>query len=152
MNPTHIIISPGPGFPKDAGICIEAIRKFGRYIPILGVCLGHQAIGEAFGGKVVHAKELMHGKASEVEIDRECLIFRNLPEKIRVGRYHSLIVQKEGLPECLKITAVTQDGEIMGLMHKSFPVFGIQFHPESILTPEGKAILKNFINIKRVAI
>ncbi|HOM02695.1 MAG TPA: aminodeoxychorismate/anthranilate synthase component II [Acetivibrio sp.] len=151
MNPSHIIISPGPGFPKDAGISIEAIRKFGEYIPILGVCLGHQAIGEAFGGKVVHAKELMHGKASEVEIDRECLIFRDLPEKIRVGRYHSLIVQKEGLPESLKITAITPDGEIMGLMHRSYPVFGIQFHPESILTPQGKAILRNFINIKRVA-
>lgn len=152
MNPTHIIISPGPGFPKDAGICIEAIRKFGKYIPILGVCLGHQAIGEAFGGKVVHANELMHGKASEVEIDRECLIFRNLPEKIRVGRYHSLMVQKVGLPECLKITAITPEGEIMGVMHKSYPVFGIQFHPESILTPEGKAILRNFIDIKRVAV
>ncbi|WP_265443682.1 anthranilate synthase component II [Acetivibrio straminisolvens] len=152
MNPTHIIISPGPGFPKDAGICIEAIRKFGKYIPILGVCLGHQAIGEAFGGKVVHANELMHGKASEVEIDRECLIFWNLPEKIRVGRYHSLIVQKVGLPECLKITAITPEGEIMGVMHKSYPVFGIQFHPESILTPEGKAILRNFIDIKRVAV
>ncbi|HHV28566.1 anthranilate synthase component II [Acetivibrio mesophilus] len=150
MNPTHIIISPGPGFPKDAGICIEVIRKFGEYIPILGVCLGHQAIGEAFGGKVVHAKELMHGKASEVDVDRECLIFRNMPEKIRVGRYHSLIVQKEGLPECLKITAVTPDEEIMGVMHRSYPVFGIQFHPESILTPEGKEILRNFINIRRV--
>lgn len=150
MNPTHIIISPGPGFPKEAGICIELIRKFGEYIPILGVCLGHQAIGEAFGGRVVHAKELVHGKASVVDIDRECLIFRNLPEKIQVGRYHSLIVQKEGLPECLKVTAVTPDGEIMGLRHKWHPVFGIQFHPESILTPKGKMILRNFTDIKRV--
>lgn len=147
-EPSHIIISPGPGFPKDAGICIELIRALGERIPILGVCLGHQAIGEAFGGKVVHARELMHGKASIVGIDRECMLFRNLSERLRVGRYHSLIVQKETLPDCLKVTAETDDGEIMGLMHERFPVFGIQFHPESILTPDGKEILGNFLNIK----
>lgn len=147
-EPSHIIISPGPGFPKDAGICIELIRALGEHIPILGVCLGHQAIGEAFGGKVVHARELMHGKASIVRIDRECMLFRNLSEKLRVGRYHSLIVQKETLPNCLKVTAETDDSEIMGLRHERFPVFGIQFHPESILTPDGKEILRNFLNIK----
>ncbi|MFZ5987173.1 MAG: anthranilate synthase component II [Bacillota bacterium] len=149
-NPSHIIISPGPGFPKDAGICIELIKTLGEYVPTLGVCLGHQAIGEAFGGKVVHAKELMHGKASEVDLDPECELFRSIPEKIRVGRYHSLIVQNETLPASLKVSARTSDGEIMGLKHLSYPVFGIQFHPESILTPEGKEILKNFLSIKRV--
>lgn len=149
-DPSHIVISPGPGFPKNAGISIDLIRTLGEYIPVLGVCLGHQAIGEAFGGKVVHAKELMHGKASDVEIDRECEIFRTLPDKVRVGRYHSLIVQKDGLPDSLRVTASTPNGEIMALKHVSYPVFGIQFHPESILTPEGKEILRNFINIKRV--
>jgi len=147
-EPSHIIISPGPGFPKNAGICIELVRVLGEHIPILGVCLGHQAIGEAFGGKVVHARELMHGKASEIHVDRECELFRNLSEKLRVGRYHSLIVQKEELPDSLKVTAHTANGEIMGLMHERYPVFGIQFHPESILTPEGKEILGNFLNIK----
>lgn len=149
-DPSHIVISPGPGFPKNAGISIDLIRTLGEYIPVLGVCLGHQAIGEAFGGKVVHAKELMHGKASDVEIDRECEIFRTLPDKVMVGRYHSLIVQKDGLPDSLRVTASTPNGEIMALKHVSYPVFGIQFHPESILTPEGKEILRNFINIKRV--
>lgn len=146
-KPSHIIISPGPGFPKDAGISTEMIKELGNSIPILGVCLGHQAIGEAFGGKVVHAKELMHGKASEIEIDNDCKLFDSMPEKIRVGRYHSLIVQKELLPDILKVTASTDDGEIMGLQHKEYPVYGIQFHPESILTPEGKRILSNFLSI-----
>ena len=147
-NPSHIIISPGPGFPKDAGISISMVRELGEFIPILGVCLGHQAIGEAFGGKVVHAAELMHGKASEVELDGKCSLFRNLPKWIRVGRYHSLIVQKEDLPDELEVTAKTEDGEIMGLMHKRFPVYGIQFHPESILTPDGKDILRNFLSVR----
>lgn len=146
-KPSHIIISPGPGFPKDAGISTEMIKELGSSIPILGVCLGHQAIGEAFGGKVVHAKELMHGKASEVQIDNKCKLFDSMPERIRVGRYHSLIVQKELLPDILKVTARTDDGEIMGLEHKEYPVYGIQFHPESILTPEGKRILSNFLSI-----
>lgn len=149
MNPSHIIISPGPGFPKDAGICIELVKSVGKYIPVLGVCLGHQAIGEAFGAKIVHAKRLMHGKASEVSVDRECEIFSGLPQRIQVGRYHSLIVHNEEVPSCLKITAETSEGEIMGLKHKEYPVFGIQFHPESILTPEGKTILRNFINLTR---
>lgn len=147
INPTHIIISPGPGFPKNAGICIDLIISLAKYIPILGVCLGHQAIGEAFGAEIVHAKKLMHGKASEVRVDRECEIFRGLPERIQVGRYHSLIVNNEEIPSCFKITAETSEGEIMGLKHREYPVFGIQFHPESILTPEGKTILRNFMNV-----
>ena len=148
-NPSHIIISPGPGFPKDAGISIEVIRVLGKHIPVLGVCLGHQAIGEAFGGRTVHAKELMHGKASEVFVNRECPLFRTLTkEKIMAGRYHSLIVENNSLPSCLKVTARSENGEIMGLMHEDYPIFGIQFHPESILTPDGKEILKNFLDIK----
>ncbi|TYQ15462.1 UNVERIFIED_CONTAM: anthranilate synthase component 2 [Acetivibrio alkalicellulosi] len=146
-NPSHIVVSPGPGFPKDAGICIQLIRDLGPHIPIMGVCLGHQAIGEAFGGRVIHAKELMHGKSSNIQIDTDCEIFAKLPSELRVGRYHSLIVEKGTLPKCLKVTAKTPDGEIMGLKHESFPVFGIQFHPESILTPEGKEILRNFIRV-----
>ncbi len=146
--PSHIIISPGPGFPKDAGISIEIIKTLGKHIPLLGVCLGHQAIGEAFGGKVIHAKELMHGKASEVFINRECTLFRSLNEKIMAGRYHSLIVENGSLPACLKVTARAENGEIMGLMHETYPIFGIQFHPESILTPDGKKILSNFLNIR----
>lgn len=147
-KPSHIIISPGPGFPKDAGISTHLVRELGSRIPILGVCLGHQAIGEAYGGKVVHARELMHGKASEVLIDNECPLFYSLPERIRAGRYHSLIVKKDSLPSELKVVARTLDGEIMGLEHEKYPVFGIQFHPESILTPNGKVILRNFLNIK----
>lgn len=146
--PSHIIISPGPGFPIDAGISIEIIKSLGKHIPLLGVCLGHQAIGEAFGGKVVHAKELMHGKASEIFINRECALFRTLNEKIMAGRYHSLIVENESLPACLKVTARAENGEIMGVMHETYPIFGIQFHPESILTPDGKKILSNFLNIR----
>ncbi len=146
-NPSHIVISPGPGFPKDAGISIGLIKQLGSSIPILGVCLGHQAIGEAYGGKVVHAKELMHGKASEVTVDRECALFRTLSERLKVGRYHSLIVRGEDLPAELKITARTPDGEIMGLQHVSYPVYGIQFHPESILTLQGKEMLRNFLEM-----
>jgi anthranilate synthase component II len=148
-KPSHIIISPGPGFPKDAGITVGLIRELGRHIPILGVCLGHQAIGEAYGGKVVHAGELVHGKASEVSVDDGCELFQSLPSRIRVGRYHSLIVQKETLPSDLKVTAQTDDGQIMGLQHRKYPVYGIQFHPESILTPCGKEILGNFLRVRK---
>jgi anthranilate synthase component 2 len=144
-KPTHIIISPGPGYPRDAGISIDVIKKLGHIIPILGVCLGHQAIGEAYGGVTVHAKELMHGKASQINISKDCIIFKNLEENIIAGRYHSLILEKESLPDELIITATTNDGEIMAVQHKKYPVYGIQFHPESILTPEGKTILKNFV-------
>jgi len=146
-KPSHIVISPGPKFPKDAGISIEAARELGKRVPVLGVCLGHQAIAEAFGGKVVHARELVHGKATEIEILQECELFRSLPGKIMAGRYHSLIVDKRTLPQVLEITALTADGQIMGLKHRDYPIFGIQFHPESILTPDGKKILQNFLNI-----
>ena len=147
-RPTHIIISPGPGFPADAGISEELVKKLGQYIPVLGVCLGHQSIGEAYGGKVVHAEKLMHGKTSEVEVSDRCRIFEGLPKRVTVGRYHSLIVERESLPQELEITAVTDEGEIMGLQHREFPVYGIQFHPESILTTSGKTILRNFLSIK----
>jgi anthranilate synthase component II len=148
-DPSHIVISPGPGFPKDAGISVEVIRELGHYIPILGVCLGHQCIAEAYGGKIVHAKELMHGKASEVRLDQDCPLFEGLSEKSRVGRYHSLIAEKESMPEELKVVALTPEGEIMGVQHRKYPVYGIQFHPESVLTPDGKRILENFLNITK---
>jgi len=146
-KPTHIVISPGPGFPKDAGISLDVVLEFGREIPILGVCLGHQAIGEAFGGKVIHAKRLMHGKSSEIFVDNKCKLFDGLPEKIEAGRYHSLIVEGESLPEQLKVTARSKEGEIMGIQHVDYPVYGIQFHPESVMTPDGKRILKNFLSL-----
>ncbi len=144
-KPSHIVISPGPGYPAAAGISIEVVRKLGTQIPILGVCLGHQGIGEAYGGKVVRAPELMHGKASEIKLLPGCVLFKGLPPKITAGRYHSLIVDRETLPVALEITATAGDGEIMGLKHRDYPIFGIQFHPESILTPQGKIILQNFL-------
>jgi len=144
---SHLVISPGPGFPQQAGVSVEAIRALSGIVPILGVCLGHQAIGVAFGGNVVHAPRLMHGKASAVALN-ESEIFEGLPPVIRAGRYHSLIVDKCTLPRCLKVTAQTVEGEVMALQHEAFPVFGLQFHPESILTPEGRAILKNFLSVR----
>lgn len=144
-KPSHIIISPGPGFPAAAGISIEVVRKLGIQIPILGVCLGHQGIGEAYGGRVIHAPELLHGKASDIELLPGYALFKGLPSHITAGRYHSLIVERQTLPEELEITAVAGDGEIMGLKHREYPVYGIQFHPESILTPDGKVILQNFL-------
>jgi anthranilate synthase component II len=146
-NPSHIVISPGPGFPANAGISIRLIRELGPLIPILGVCLGHQAIGEAYGGKIIHAKELMHGKSSCIQLKNDCELFRELPGQIIGGRYHSLIVEEESLPNELLVTARSAQGEIMGLKHAHYKVFGIQFHPESILTPQGKDILKNFLNL-----
>lgn len=146
-KPSHIVISPGPGFPKTAGISIELIKELGPSIPILGVCLGHQAIGEAFGAKVVHAEELMHGKSSEVSINAKCELFSGLKNKITVGRYHSLIVENSEIPESLEVTATGDNSEIMGLKHIKYPIFGIQFHPESILTPDGKKILSNFLKV-----
>ena len=146
-KPSHIIISPGPGYPADAGNSVSVVRELGSEIPILGVCLGHQGIGEAYGAKVLRARELMHGKASEIEITGDCTLFKGLPRKITAGRYHSLIVERETLPEELEITALTSEGEIMGLKHRKYPVFGIQFHPESILTTCGKTILRNFLSV-----
>ena len=145
LAPGCIVISPGPGKPSDAGVCIDVIQKLGKKIPILGVCLGHQALFEAFGGTVSYAKELVHGKASEIHIDTTDALFQGLPGVIQAARYHSLAARKETLPKELAITARTGDGEIMALAHTKRPLYGVQFHPESILTPDGKTILKNFL-------
>jgi anthranilate synthase component 2 len=148
QRPSHIVISPGPGRPKDAGVCEDVIANFSGKIPILGVCLGHQGICEVFGAIVSYAKHLMHGKASEISLDVSCPIFAGLPERISGARYHSLAAVEETMPESLVITARSGDGEIMGVRHREHPVYGVQFHPESILTPEGKKILVNFFNIR----
>ena len=149
LSPQAIVISPGPGRPADAGRCIEAIQKLGSRIPILGVCLGHQAICEAYGATVSYAKELMHGKQSSVRIDKSSALFAGLPERVLVARYHSLAALAPTIPSCLKVTAQTEDGEIMAVEHREYPVFGMQFHPESILTPDGKTILKNFMEVSQ---
>lgn len=144
LSPEAILLSPGPGRPADAGICEEAVQKLSGKIPILGVCLGHQAICEAFGGTVGYAKTLMHGKSSLTKLAPSCPLFQDLPPEIPVARYHSLAA-KEPLPPDLEAAAVAEDGEIMALQHKTHPTFGLQFHPESILTPDGETILKNFL-------
>ena len=144
LAPQSIILSPGPGNPKSAGICIDAIKRFTGSIPILGVCLGHQSIAEALGGKVVHAPSIFHGKTSEIYHDNSG-IYEGMPQGIEVGRYHSLIVERETLPDCFQISSWTKDGIIMGIRHKEHITEGIQFHPESILTPQGKQLLKNFV-------
>jgi anthranilate synthase component 2 len=145
LKPGCIVISPGPGKPSDAGICIEVIKKLGSNIPVFGICLGHQAIFEAFGGTVSYAKRLMHGKSSSVNVDNENALFKGLPPVIKAARYHSLAGVEDTLPSSLKVIARTEDGEIMAVCHKEHPIFGVQFHPESILTPEGKTIIGNFI-------
>ncbi|KUO64030.1 MAG: anthranilate synthase subunit II [Gracilibacter sp. BRH_c7a] len=145
LNPSHLIISPGPGFPQEAGISREVVQELGDKIPILGVCLGHQAIGNAYGARIVHSPQLMHGKTSDIHIATGCPIFHYLPPVITVGRYHSLITERESLPEELVITAETPGGLIMGISHKVYPVFGVQFHPESLLTPNGLKIIENFL-------
>lgn len=145
MNPSHIILSPGPCTPDEAGISLELVRYFAPKIPIFGVCLGHQTIGQAFGGNVTRAKIPMHGKESPVH-HNSTGVFANMPHPLRVGRYHSLIVDRDTLPSSLKITALSPEGEIMGLRHAYYPVEGVQFHPESILTQHGHQILKNFLN------
>ena len=145
LNPEKIILSPGPGKPSDAGICIDLIKHFAGKIPIFGVCLGHQAICEAFGATVSYAKELMHGKQSEINIDTTCPIFKDFDNKIVVGRYHSLAALKETIPAELSIVASSNDGEVMAVWHKKFNIFGVQFHPESVLTPKGYDIIKNFL-------
>ncbi len=144
LNPDRIMISPGPCTPDQAGISLAAIAHFAGKIPLFGVCLGHQSIGQAFGGKVIHAKSIMHGKTSEIE-HTNVGVFRDLPNPYTVTRYHSLVVERDSLPDCLEITAWTADGEIMGLRHKELAVEGVQFHPESILTEHGHALLKNFL-------
>ena len=147
LAPSHIILSPGPGYPKDAGICEDVIKKFAGKIPLLGVCLGHQAIGEVFGGQVVPAPHLVHGKASEILIKKTDCILQGLHDKFIGARYHSLIVDKATFPDSLVSLAETEAGEVMALRHKDYAVYGLQFHPESIMTPEGLKILENFVKI-----
>ena len=147
MTPEAIIISPGPGRPEDAGICVDTVKKLGGRIPILGVCLGHQAICASLGATVSYAKKLMHGKASLAVLDTTCPVFSGCPHEISVARYHSLAVVRESLPACLKSVAETEDGEIMAVRHIKYDIYGLQFHPESILTPEGTKILSNFVRI-----
>ena len=144
LKPNRIILSPGPGRPEDAGIIIDVIKTI-HDIPILGVCLGHQAICAAFGATVTYARELMHGKQSDVKFDIDCPLFRGCPKVASVARYHSLAADAETIPEELKITALTTDGEVMAVQHIEYPIFGVQFHPESIMTPDGKKMLRNFI-------
>ena len=144
LNPERICLSPGPCTPKEAGICLPVLEHFAGRIPILGVCLGHQAIGDAFGGRVIRAQKVMHGKVSTIE-NTGAGVFANLPRHFKVTRYHSLAIERETLPDCLEVTAWTEDGEIMGVRHKTLPVEGVQFHPESILSEHGHALLANFL-------
>ena len=145
LNPNRIVLSPGPKSPKEAGICMDVVKHFYTKKPILGICLGHQSIGAAFGAKIIHAKELMHGKQSEVTFDTESLLFKGCPKKAPVARYHSLAADPETMPDVLKVTAVTDDGEIMAVQHVEYPIYGVQFHPESIMTPDGKGMIQNFL-------
>lgn len=149
LRPERIILSPGPGRPEAAGRCMELIENMGAGIPILGVCLGHQAICAAFGGDIIYARELMHGKSSAIEFDGTCPLFRGCPEGMTVARYHSLAADPSTLPKCLRVTAKTLDGEIMAVEHRDRPVYGVQFHPESILTPQGKLVLNNFLSVSK---
>lgn len=145
MGPERIILSPGPGRPENAGIIIQVVKELGTDIPILGVCLGHQAICSAFGAVVTYAKELMHGKQSIVRFDRKCPLFQGCPETAPVARYHSLAADENTIPEELQVTAVTEDGEVMAVSHREYPIYGVQFHPESIMTPDGKTMLRSFL-------
>ncbi|MEN9784157.1 MAG: hypothetical protein RJA24_1500 [Pseudomonadota bacterium] len=144
MKPARIVVSPGPCTPNEAGVSVSAIKAFAGKIPILGVCLGHQSIGQAFGGKIIHAKQLMHGKTSLIQHDN-IGVFRGLPQPFSATRYHSLVIERASIPDCLEVTAWTDDGEIMGVRHKTLAVEGVQFHPESILTEHGHQMLKNFL-------
>ncbi|MCI8388033.1 MAG: aminodeoxychorismate/anthranilate synthase component II [Clostridiales bacterium] len=149
LNPDSIILSPGPGRPEDAGICIDTVKQLGGRIPILGVCLGHQAICTAYGATVSYAKTLMHGKQSQTKVDTNCPIFAGCPEVLPVARYHSLAAIESTLPDELIITARADDGEIMAVKHSDYDVYGVQFHPESIMTPDGITMLRNFLNITK---
>ncbi len=148
LRPDHIVISPGPCTPNEAGVSVETIQKLAGKIPILGVCLGHQSIGQAFGGKIVRAKQLMHGKTSMIH-HKDIGVFKGLPGPFEATRYHSLVIERESLPDCLEITAWTEDNEIMGVRHKTLAVEGVQFHPESILTQHGHQLLANFLKQKK---
>ncbi len=144
LAPDQICLSPGPSDPQHAGVTLQVLKEFSGKLPILGVCLGHQAIGEAFGGRVIRAKTVMHGKVSEIDTDQQG-VFAHLPKRFTVTRYHSLAIERETLPDCLEISAQTDDGEIMGVRHRTLPVEGVQFHPESILSEHGHALLRNFV-------
>ena len=145
LHPEKVILPPGPGRPDDAGVTLTIAKTLARSVPTLGVCLGHQAICAAYGGEVTYAKQLMHGKQSEIKLDTECMLFDGIPERIKVARYHSLAANPKDLPDCLKVTAITDDGEIMAVQHKDYPIFGVQFHPESIMTEYGRQMLLNFV-------
>ncbi|MDR3282882.1 MAG: aminodeoxychorismate/anthranilate synthase component II [Candidatus Methanoplasma sp.] len=147
LDPGHIVISPGPGRPEDAGVCVEAVKSFAGRVPILGVCLGHQAICEAFGTPVTYAKAQMHGKTSEVRIMKGNPIFEKLPDTITVGRYHSLAADSDNISDSLRVIGRTDDGEVMAVCHRLHKVYGLQFHPESILTPDGETIMRNFLRM-----
>lgn len=147
LKPSHIIISPGPGRPCDAGVCEDVIKAAAGKVPLLGVCLGHQAICESFGAEITYAKKLMHGKKSVTKLDTSSRLFRDIPEMCEVARYHSLAAAETGFPDCLKVTARTDDGEIMAVEHKEYPIFGVQFHPESILTQHGRKMAENFLEV-----
>ncbi|HJA18339.1 MAG TPA: aminodeoxychorismate/anthranilate synthase component II [Candidatus Mediterraneibacter ornithocaccae] len=152
MKPDAIVISPGPGKPSDAGVCIELIRQLKGRIPILGVCLGHQAIGEAFGATVTHASRLMHGKTSLLTDVADDIIFKGIKKPVQVARYHSLSVQESTLPEELEVTARSDDGELMAMRHREYPIYGLQFHPESVMTPDGSAMIRNFLEAAGTAV
>lgn len=147
LNPSHIILSPGPGYPKAAGVCEDVIRKLGGRIPILGVCLGHQAICEVFGADITRAKKLMHGKKSTIRIDNSNPIFMGLPPDITAARYHSLIAKRDTVPQALDVIAQDETGEVMAVSHREYAVYGLQFHPESVLTPQGETIIRNYLKI-----
>ena len=147
LHPTHMVLSPGPGYPKDAGVCEEVIKKMQGRVPVLGVCLGHQAICETYGAAICHAKKLMHGKQSTVTVDTGKAIFQGMEEKIRVARYHSLVADDNTMPEELEVIARDENGEIMAVKHREYDTYGLQFHPESILTPDGMKMIENFLNI-----
>ena len=148
LEPSHIVLSPGPGKPADAGVCEALIREVLEHpIPLLGVCLGHQAICETLGGKITYAPQLMHGKQSLVKVDDTSVIFKGLPKELQVARYHSLVADKNMIPDTLDITATDEKGEIMAVQHKTLPIYGVQFHPESIMTPKGKEMIRNFVTI-----
>lgn len=147
LGAEFIVLSPGPGRPSQAGVCEKVIQKFAGKVPILGICLGHQAICEVFGATITYAKKLMHGKQSIVKLDKSSRLFADMEEKITVARYHSLAANKDTIPESLKVIAETEDGEVMAVEHKKYKVYGVQFHPESVLTPQGKKIIENFLKV-----
>ena len=149
LNPNRIVLSPGPKSPKEAGICMDVVKHFYTKKPILGICLGHQSIGAAFGAKIIHAKELMHGKKKRMYKTGESRLFKNLPDTFAAARYHSLAALKDTLPAELKVTAESEEGEVMAVEHTKYPVFGVQFHPESVMTPDGRVMIENFMEVVR---